>query len=217
MLVGGADAWHPNAEMFFRAGGGPLLDIAPYYLTAIVSLLGRLASVAGFASTPSAERTLATGPQAGERVAVEVPTHTASVLRLEDEALATITVSFEARGQYVSGLRVFGTEATLVLPDANGLGGEAAYDAGTSRWSPSRTSRGERRKHVGSACTTWSSRCAPGGRTARAASSPSTSSPPPTPRSSPRPSDAWSSSLRRCAQNPSEPSDRLTDAVLVLD
>ena len=53
MLVGGPDAWHPNAEMFYRAGGGPLLDIAPYYLTAIVSLLGRIQAVAGFAETPS--------------------------------------------------------------------------------------------------------------------------------------------------------------------
>ena len=47
MLVGGPDGWHPNAEMFYRAGGGPLLDIAPYYLTAIVSLLGPIESVAG--------------------------------------------------------------------------------------------------------------------------------------------------------------------------
>ena len=53
MLVGGPDSWHPNAEMFYRAGGGPLLDIAPYYLTALVSLLGPVASVAGFAETPT--------------------------------------------------------------------------------------------------------------------------------------------------------------------
>ena len=51
MLVGGPESWHPNAEMFYRAGGGPLLDIAPYYLTALVSLLGPVASLAGFAET----------------------------------------------------------------------------------------------------------------------------------------------------------------------
>ena len=59
MLVGGPDSWHPNAEMFYRAGGGPLLDIAPYYLTALVSLLGPIASVAGFAETPTPTRTSA--------------------------------------------------------------------------------------------------------------------------------------------------------------
>ncbi len=132
MLVGGADAWHPNAEMFFRAGGGPLLDIAPYYLTAIVSLLGPVDAVAGFTATPTPERTLATGPRAGETVTVEVPTHAAAALRLESGALATITVSFEARGQYLSGLQVFGTEASLSLPDANDFGGEVSIRRGTA-------------------------------------------------------------------------------------
>ena len=66
MLVGGPDTWHPNAEMFYRAGGGPLLDIAPYYLTAIVSLLGPITRVAGFAQTPTPERVLGAGPRSGE-------------------------------------------------------------------------------------------------------------------------------------------------------
>ncbi len=126
MLVGGPDSWHPNADFFYRAGGGPLLDIAPYYLTAIVSLLGPIAEVAGFAGTPTRERTLGTGPRAGETVAVEVPTHAASAFRLASGALATLTVSFEARSQYVSGLQVFGTKAMLVLPDANAFGGTVA-------------------------------------------------------------------------------------------
>jgi predicted dehydrogenase len=130
MLVGGPDSWHPNAEMFYRPGGGPLLDIAPYYLTAIVSLLGPIASVAGFAETPTPERTLGAGPRAGETIAVEVPTHAAIVLRLAQGGLATMTVSFEARGQYLSGLVVHGTEASLVLPDANGFAGDVILRRG---------------------------------------------------------------------------------------
>jgi len=130
MLVGGPDTWHPNADMFFRAGGGPLLDIAPYYLTAIVALLGRVESVAGFAATPTPVRTLGAGPRSGETVTVEVPTHVATVLRLESGGLATLTVSFEANGQYVSGLVVYGTEGSLVLPDANAFGGEVLLRRG---------------------------------------------------------------------------------------
>jgi predicted dehydrogenase len=130
MLVGGPESWHPNAEMFFRAGGGPLLDIAPYYLTAIVALLGRVEAVAGFVTTPTSSRTLGAGPRSGEAVDVEVPTHAATVLRLESGALATMTVSFEASGQYVSGLVVFGTEGSLVLPDANAFGGEVVLRRG---------------------------------------------------------------------------------------
>ena len=136
MLVGGPDSWHPNAEMFFRAGGGPLLDIAPYYLTAIVALLGRVESVSGFAVTRTPKRTLGAGPRAGETFAIEVPTHAAVVLRLKDGALATLTVSFEARGQYVSGMEIFGSEATLYLPDANTFGGEVSLRRGRGEPEP---------------------------------------------------------------------------------
>ena len=144
MLVGGADGWHPNAEMFFRAGGGPLLDIAPYYLTALVSLLGRIEAVAGFAETPTPERVLGVGPRAGQTVVVEVPTHTASVLRLASGALATLTVSFEARGQYLSGLVVHGTEGSLVLPDANAFGGDVVLRRGSEEEAVPYTSLGAR-------------------------------------------------------------------------
>jgi predicted dehydrogenase len=144
MLVGGPDTWHPNAEMFYRAGGGPLLDIAPYYLTAIVSLLGPISAVAGFAERRSSERTLGAGPRAGETFAVEVPTHAATVLRLAQGALATLTVSFEARGQYLSGLSIYGTEGSLVLPDANGFGGNVILRHGRDDAEPVEyVSRGE--------------------------------------------------------------------------
>jgi predicted dehydrogenase len=124
MLVGGPDTWHPNAEMFYRLGGGPVLDIAPYYLTALVSLLGPIEAVAGFASLPTPERVLGAGPRAGQTVTVEVPTHVSALLRHERGALATLTVSFEARDQYLSGLEVYGTDGSLRLPDANAFGGE---------------------------------------------------------------------------------------------
>jgi predicted dehydrogenase len=124
ILVGGPDGWHPNAEMFFRAGGGPLLDVAPYYLTALVSLLGPIESVAAFAETPTPQRTLGAGARAGDVIQVEIPTHAAAVMRMRSGPLATLTVSFETRGQYVSGLTVYGTEGLLALPDANAFTGD---------------------------------------------------------------------------------------------
>jgi predicted dehydrogenase len=124
MLVGGPDGWHPNADMFYRAGGGPVLDIAPYYLTALVSLLGPIGSVAAFAATPSPQRTLGAGPRAGETIQVEVPTHADAVLRMRSGLSATLTVSFETRGQYVSGLTVYGMEGILTFPDANDFTGD---------------------------------------------------------------------------------------------
>ena len=116
--------------MFYVEGGGPLLDIAPYYLTAIVSVLGPIASVAAFTSTPSRERILGAGPRAGETITVMVPTHVAAVLHLAMGALATLTVSFEALGQYVSGLTVYGSEGSLLLPDANAFGGDVVLRHG---------------------------------------------------------------------------------------
>jgi len=124
MLVGGPDGWHPNAEMFYRAGGGPLLDIAPYYLTVLVSLLGPIESVAAFAETPTPHRTLGAGARAGDTIQVEVPTHAVAVLRMRSGPLATLAVSFETRGQYVSGLAVYGTGGVLTLPDANEFAGD---------------------------------------------------------------------------------------------
>jgi predicted dehydrogenase len=132
ILVGGPDAWHPNAESFYRAGGGPLLDLAPYYLTALVALLGPIESVSGFGSTPTPLRTLGTGPHAGEVFAAEVPTHAVALLQLERGALATLTVSFEAAGRYVSGLEIYGTEGTMLLPDANAFGGTLSLRRGRS-------------------------------------------------------------------------------------
>jgi predicted dehydrogenase len=110
--------------MFYRAGGGPLLDIAPYYLTALVSLFGPIECVAAFAETPTPQRTLAAGARAGATIEVDVPTHAAAVVRMRSGPLATLAVSFETRGQYVSGLTVYGTGGVLTLPDANAFTGD---------------------------------------------------------------------------------------------
>jgi predicted dehydrogenase len=136
MLVGGPDTWHPNADFFFRAGGGPMLDIGPYYLAALVSLLGPFEAASGFTAIPTPTRTLGVGPRAGETFTVDVPTHAAAVLQLESGAIATLTVSFEARGQYISGLTVHGSEGSLELPDANSFGGDVRIRNGSGEWAP---------------------------------------------------------------------------------
>ena len=82
MLAGGQERWHPDPDIFFRDGAGPLLDMGPYYLTAIVSLLGPVRRVAGFASTLVEERTIEIGPRRGERFTAETPTHITSMLEL---------------------------------------------------------------------------------------------------------------------------------------
>jgi predicted dehydrogenase len=136
MLTGGPEGWHPNADFFYRAGGGPLLDIGPYYLTAMVSLLGPVTAATGFASTPTLERELGVGPRAGARFSTEVPTHVSAALRFGGGAVGTLSVSFEARGRYESGMLVHGTEGSLSLPDANAFGGDVLVKRDGSDWQP---------------------------------------------------------------------------------
>jgi predicted dehydrogenase len=133
-LVGGPDNWHPNADVFYQAGGGPMLDIAPYYITAIASLLGPYRAALGLASTPTPERRFGVGPRAGESFTVDVPTHAVAALQLDCGALATVTVSFEAFGQYASGLVVHGSGGSLELPDANFFGGAIRIRNGDGEW-----------------------------------------------------------------------------------
>ena len=134
LLVGGPDNWHPNADSFYREGGGPMLDLGPYHLTAIASLLGSFTAATGFADTPTPLRELGFGPRAGEQFSVDVPTHVVAALRLERGALATLVVSFEASEQYESRLRIHGSEGTLELPDANAFEGEVRLRTARGEW-----------------------------------------------------------------------------------
>jgi predicted dehydrogenase len=133
-LVGGPDTWHPQADMFYKAGAGPLLDIGPYYLAAMAALLGPYTSAVGFASTPTPVRRFGVGPHAGDEFTVDVPTYVVGALQLESGGVATLTTSFEATGQYESSLVVHGSEGALELPDANAFTGDVRLRNGRGEW-----------------------------------------------------------------------------------
>lgn len=134
MLAGGQAAWHPDPDIFYRDGAGPLLDMGPYYLSAIVALLGPVQRVAGLASTLVTERAIELGPRAGERFAAETPTHTAAVMELESGALATLVASFEAPNHYASTMLILGSDGTLELPDPNFFEGSVRMRQGRGDW-----------------------------------------------------------------------------------
>jgi predicted dehydrogenase len=134
MLVGGHTQWHPNADMFFADGAGPLLDMGPYYLTALVALLGAVRRVTAFASTRVPEQTIVVGPRAGVRFVAGTPTHTASAFELENGATATLVASFEAPGQYVSDFVVHGSNGRLSLPDPNSFHRTVRLRSGRQPW-----------------------------------------------------------------------------------
>ncbi|SEN36930.1 Gfo/Idh/MocA family protein [Actinacidiphila rubida] len=143
MTTPGHERWHPDPEFYYRPGGGPLLDMGPYYLTALVHLLGPVISVTGAASTPRAEREIGSGPRAGQRFGVEVDTHVTGILRHEGGALSTLVMSFDVHAARLPRIEVYGTGGSLSVPDPNGFDGQVEHFAADHpRWEPLPVSAG---------------------------------------------------------------------------
>ncbi|MFE7404565.1 Gfo/Idh/MocA family protein [Isoptericola sp. NPDC057559] len=123
MVTPGHERWHPNPDFYYQPGGGPLLDMGPYYVTALVTLLGPVESVVGSASRPRSVRTVGSGPRAGEQVPVDVDTHVTGVLRHESGALSTLVMSFDTVASRASRIEVHGDQGSLVVPDPNNFDG----------------------------------------------------------------------------------------------
>lgn len=115
----GHKSWHPNPDFYYDIGGGPMLDMGPYYITDLVSLFGPVRKVAGFATMLRKERTITSEPRRGETISVKVPTHIAGVLSFENGAVVQVTMSFDVAGHKHLPIEVYGTEGTLLVPDPN--------------------------------------------------------------------------------------------------
>ncbi|SDU63034.1 Gfo/Idh/MocA family protein [Jiangella alkaliphila] len=120
----GHERWHPNPDFYYAAGGGPLLDMGPYYVTTLVTLLGPVTSVLGAGSTARPARTIGSGPRAGEEVPVEVLSHVTGVLTHASGALSTVTMSFDAVATRAEPIEVHGPDGSLVVPDPNRFDGD---------------------------------------------------------------------------------------------
>jgi predicted dehydrogenase len=119
MLSHGHESWHPSPEFYYLPGGGPMFDMGPYYLTALVNLLGPIARVSGVAQRTFAERTITSQPLAGKVIPVEVPTHYAGAFEFASGASATLITSFDVWPYPTPRIVVFGTESTMEVPDPN--------------------------------------------------------------------------------------------------
>ncbi|MBP2415036.1 putative dehydrogenase [Arthrobacter stackebrandtii] len=124
MMCPGHERWHPNPDFYYVPGGGPLLDMGPYYVSALVTLLGPVASVMGAASHTRSERTIASGPRAGDAIPVSTDTHVTGVLVHESGALSTLVMSFDAVATKAANIEVHGETGSLIVPDPNHFDGE---------------------------------------------------------------------------------------------
>ena len=123
MTTFGTETWHPNPAPFYRKGSGPLYDMAPYYLSALVALLGPAESVGAFSTPPEKTRHVYTGPLAGSEIPAEVPTHYSAILRMRSGVIVSLNVSFDIYRSNLPMFEIYGDGGTLTYPDPNFGGG----------------------------------------------------------------------------------------------
>jgi predicted dehydrogenase len=131
----GPERWHPNPVIFYAAGGGPLLDIGPYYAAALVSLLGPVARVASVGRGVGGERVIGSGPRAGQTIAAEVPTTVHGLLEFGSGVVGSLTASFDVVASDAPHLEIHGTAGSLSLGDPNWFDGWVRYrPLGAEAW-----------------------------------------------------------------------------------
>jgi predicted dehydrogenase len=135
MTVPGHERWHPDPEFYYQQGGGPLLDMGPYYLSALVQLLGPVRRVTGMSSRPRGERTIGDGPRAGTTFPVDIDTHVTGVLEHEGGALTTLMMSFDIWATHLPSIELYGSAGSLSVPDPNYFAGDVRlFTAGGDGW-----------------------------------------------------------------------------------
>jgi predicted dehydrogenase len=135
MQYAGPHRWHPAPDFLYQAGGGPLLDIGPYYVTALTQLLGPVTRIAARGRGAGPTRVIGTGPRAGDAFAVTVPTYVTAICDFAGGGIGQLTLSFDSPLTRVGVLEIAGTEATLATPDPNGFTGDIRIArTGAAEW-----------------------------------------------------------------------------------
>lgn len=123
MVCHGHESWHPDPEFYYKKGGGPMFDMGPYYLTALVNLLGSIKQVKASTRITFPERTITSEPKFGTKIMVNVPTHVVGVMDFASKAIGTIITSFDVWSGQLPRIEVYGTLGSLSVPDPNTFGG----------------------------------------------------------------------------------------------
>lgn len=126
MMCPGHESWHPSPEFYYEVGGGPMLDMGPYYLTALMNLFGPIKRIMGSATIAIPDRTITSKPKFGKQIIVQTPDHICGTIDFDNGVVGSIITSFATRFAGYDGkhpITVFGTEGTLRVPDPNGFDG----------------------------------------------------------------------------------------------
>ena len=135
MMGHGHESWHPDPGFYYDFGGGPMFDMGPYYLTALVSMLGPVEKVAGAVKITFPTRTVTSQPKYGEIIKVNVPTYVTGTLTFKNGAVGTIITTFDVWDSNLPNIEIYGSEGSLRVPDPNTFGGPVFYKKpGMKEW-----------------------------------------------------------------------------------
>lgn len=135
LLNRGMEHWHPDPFFFYQPGAGPLFDLGPYYLTALIALLGPIRRVSASSRISFPERMITSAPRAGTKIPVNTPTHVTGTLDFASGAIGTLITSFDVWHHRLPFIEIYGSEGTLSLPDPNTFGGPVRLRlAGDQDW-----------------------------------------------------------------------------------
>lgn len=123
MALHGHESWHPDPEFYYKKGGGPMFDMGPYYLTALINLVGPVRRVTGSTRISFQKRVITSEPKNGTVIDVEVPTHIVATLDFAGGAIGTIMTSFDVWSHHLPQIEIYGTEGSLSVPNPNAFGG----------------------------------------------------------------------------------------------
>lgn len=118
----GDENWHPNPAFLYQPGAGPLYDRGPYFLNALVDLLGGAKEVFAMTAIGFPTRTVTSKPRCGEIFPVETPSHVQGMIRFQSGVLATLLLSFDIKGPKDSAIEIFGTEGSILIKEPIGFG-----------------------------------------------------------------------------------------------
>jgi predicted dehydrogenase len=138
----GHESWHPDPEFYYKPGGGPLFDMGPYYLSALITLLGPVARVSGSARITFPQRRITSQPKNGQMITVETPTHVVGTLEFASGAIGTLITSFDMWAANLPRIEIYGSRGTLSVPDPNGFGGLVQLWQPEAQWQPVPLTRG---------------------------------------------------------------------------
>lgn len=135
MFLGrGPEAWHPNPAFFYQNGGGPMLDLGPYYVTALINLLGPAKRIVAFTTKSFKERVAGHDSIKGQKLPVEVPTHYSGNIEFANGAVVNMIASFDVYGHGHKPIEIYGTEGSIKVPDPNTFGGAVEVKVGRNDW-----------------------------------------------------------------------------------